>query len=106
MPVTKTFKLSRTLKPGMEENDVKTFQKWLNITNYAYNFSKNFPDGINENGKFTTFFTLVYYHEWLKWGGDKVKHTYDQNDHQMLVLDVNLGMQYQMGDTGTKWVAA
>jgi hypothetical protein len=88
----------------MEGEDVKKLQKLLNLVNLAYNFSKTFPNGINENGKFTTFFTLVFYHEWLKWGGDKVKHNYEKDDHEALILDANLGMKSQLGDWGTEWV--
>lgn len=107
MPLKKTFRLSRTLKVGMEGEDVKKFQKWLNIVNLSYGFSKLFPDGIAENGRFTTFITLAFYHEWSRWSMDEqVRHTYDKDAHEWLCLDVNMGMQNMLNDFGTKWVTS
>jgi hypothetical protein len=100
--MTRRFALTRVLKAGMQGEDVKKLQRWLNTINLAYGFSNFYPDGVPENGKFQTFILLPFYHEYLQWSGYPIDHDYDWEVHSYACTDVNLALQ-QLGDYGTKW---
>ena len=102
--MTKRFYLYRTLKTGMEGEDVKKLQNWLNTVNLAYSFSKLFPNGVPVNGKFQTFILSVFYHEYLDFAGYPINHVYDKEIHDWLCYDVNMALTC-LGDYGTRWVA-
>ena len=100
--MTKKFHLYRSLKAGMQGEDVRKLQNWLNIVNSVYSFSERYPKGVPENGIFQTFILNVFYHEFLRWIGEPVNHVYDKYIHESLCGEVNAAL-LNLGDSGTTW---
>jgi hypothetical protein len=96
--MTKKFILTRTLKPGMQGEDVRKLQNWLNIVNSDCGFSKAFPKGVPENGKFQTFILSIFYHEFLRHLGIPVSHVYDKEIHELLCKHVNSVLFFKYWD--------
>ena len=102
--MTRNFHLFRNLKTGMYGEDVRKLQHWLNIVNSVYGFSKTYKSGVNEDGRFSTFWLTGFLHEYLEWSGYPINHIYDDEIHKYLCTDVNLALQ-QLGDTTVTWTA-
>ena len=98
----KIFKLKRTLTAGMDGEDVKKLQHWLNIVQLAYNFS-NFSDGIPEDGHFSRFITNGFYHSFLDMVGYPINHVYDTQIHEELCYHVNMALE-ALGNYQDTWV--